>query len=66
VYTHRWAVNDLVIWDNRQTLHRGRPYDVDNVRRVMLRVTVDGDGPNVIEGKVIEPDVRRRDVRVPA
>ena len=66
VYTHRWAVNDLVIWDNRQTLHRGRPYDVDNVRRVMHRVTVDGDGPNVIEGKVIEPDVRRRDVRVPA
>ncbi|QLC26414.1 TauD/TfdA family dioxygenase [Parasphingopyxis algicola] len=66
VYSHRWAVNDLVIWDNRQTLHRGRPYDVDNVRRVMHRVTVDGDGPNVVDGKTIEPEIRRRPVRVPA
>lgn len=66
VYSHRWAVNDLVIWDNRQTLHRGRPYDVGNVRRVMHRVTVDGDGPNVLDGKIVEPQVRRRGVRVPA
>lgn len=27
VYTHRWRPNDLVIWDNRCTMHRGRPYD---------------------------------------
>ena len=25
VYSHKWQVNDLVIWDNRQTMHRGRP-----------------------------------------
>src|SRR5688572_11675836 len=26
VYSHQWQVNDLVIWDNRQTMHRGRAY----------------------------------------
>ena len=32
VYTHRWRVGDLVMWDNRCTLHRGRPYDMAEVR----------------------------------
>jgi len=27
VHNHRWRANDLVIWDNRCTMHRGRPYD---------------------------------------
>lgn len=27
VYKHRWRVNDLVVWDNRCTMHRGRPFD---------------------------------------
>ena len=27
VYTHRWQVGDLVMWDNRCMLHRGRPWD---------------------------------------
>jgi alpha-ketoglutarate-dependent 2,4-dichlorophenoxyacetate dioxygenase len=27
VHQHRWTVGDLVIWDNRCTMHRGRPYD---------------------------------------
>jgi alpha-ketoglutarate-dependent 2,4-dichlorophenoxyacetate dioxygenase len=27
VYTHRWRVNDVVVWDNRCTMHRGRPFD---------------------------------------
>ncbi len=27
VHSHRWRVNDLVIWDNRCVLHRGRPFD---------------------------------------
>ena len=39
VYQHRWAVGDLVIWDNRCTMHRGRPYD-DTQRRVLHRATV--------------------------
>src|SRR5436190_15876797 len=39
VYQHRWRVGDLVIWDNRCTMHRGRPYD-DTQRRVLHRTTV--------------------------
>ncbi|MCX5143884.1 MULTISPECIES: TauD/TfdA family dioxygenase [unclassified Streptomyces] len=39
VYTHRWSVGDLVVWDNRCTMHRGRPYDLTQ-RRVLHRTTV--------------------------
>lgn len=42
VYRHRWEPDDLVIWDNRSTLHRLRPYDIARERRVMRRVTVAG------------------------
>lgn len=40
VYTHRWRVGDLVMWDDRCTLHRGTPYDDLRHRRDMLRATV--------------------------
>ncbi len=39
VYTHRWTPGDIVIWDNRSTLHRGRPADPME-RRVMRRTAV--------------------------
>ena len=45
VYRHRWQQHDLVIWDNRRTLHRLRPYDIANQRRVMQRLTVAGTEP---------------------
>jgi alpha-ketoglutarate-dependent 2,4-dichlorophenoxyacetate dioxygenase len=45
VYTHRWRVGDLVMWDNRCMLHRGRPWDESRYRRVMHRTTVAGAGP---------------------
>ena len=44
IYTHEWRPGDLVIWDNRQVLHRGRTYDPGE-RRIMHRATVAGDGP---------------------
>jgi alpha-ketoglutarate-dependent 2,4-dichlorophenoxyacetate dioxygenase len=44
VYRHAWRVGDLVMWDNRCVLHRGRPWDGRH-RRVMHRTTVAGDGP---------------------
>jgi alpha-ketoglutarate-dependent 2,4-dichlorophenoxyacetate dioxygenase len=47
VYRHRWTVGDLVIWDNRCTMHRGRPYD-DRQRRVLHRTTV-ADFANTLE-----------------
>jgi alpha-ketoglutarate-dependent 2,4-dichlorophenoxyacetate dioxygenase len=40
VYTHRWQVGDLVMWDNRATLHRGRRYDISE-RRELRRTTID-------------------------
>lgn len=39
VYTHEWQVGDLVMWDNRSTLHRGRRYDLSE-RRELRRTTV--------------------------
>jgi alpha-ketoglutarate-dependent 2,4-dichlorophenoxyacetate dioxygenase len=47
VYQHRWSVGDLVMWDNRCTMHRGRPYD-DRQRRVLHRTTV-ADSANTLE-----------------
>jgi alpha-ketoglutarate-dependent 2,4-dichlorophenoxyacetate dioxygenase len=43
VYRHRWQVGDLVMWDNRCVLHRGRPWDSARYKRVMHRTTVAGD-----------------------
>ncbi len=40
VYTHRWRVNELVMWDNRCTMHRGTDYDDLRYVRDMRRVTV--------------------------
>ena len=45
VYQHRWHAWDLVMWDNRCVLHRGRPWDATLHRRVMRRTTVAGEGP---------------------
>jgi len=47
VYQHRWRLGDLVMWDNRCTMHRGRPYD-DTQRRVLHRTTV-ADWANTLE-----------------
>ena len=46
VYVHRWQPFDLVMWDNRQTMHRVRRFDANQVRD-MRRTTVAGDGPTV-------------------
>jgi alpha-ketoglutarate-dependent 2,4-dichlorophenoxyacetate dioxygenase len=47
VYRHAWTAGDLVMWDNRCTLHRGRPWDGTKYRRVMHRTTVAGAAPTV-------------------
>jgi len=48
VYVHKWKLNDLVVWDNRQTMHRGRRYDESQARDVR-RTTVAGDAPTVAQ-----------------
>lgn len=40
VYRHEWQVGDLVMWDNRSTLHRGRRYDIAE-RRELRRTTIE-------------------------
>ncbi|MCR5867300.1 TauD/TfdA family dioxygenase [Aquincola sp. J276] len=44
-YRHRWQAGDLLIWDNRSTMHCATPYDDHKYRRVMHRTTVAGDRP---------------------
>jgi len=44
VYSHKWRQYDLVMWDNRQTMHRVRRFDETQVRD-MRRTTVAGDAP---------------------
>jgi len=40
VYTHRWRLNDLVMWDNRCTMHRGTDFDDLRWKRDVQRATV--------------------------
>ena len=47
VYRHTWRVNDLVVYDNRCCLHRGRSWDRGKYKRVLHRTTLAGDGPTV-------------------
>ena len=38
-YLHRWRAGDVVMWDNRATMHRGRPWP-GNQARLMVRTTI--------------------------
>ena len=60
VYVHQWQPGDLVMWDNRSTLHRGRRYDLSE-RREMRRTTtldVDGDAGGDPATHAAEPSVQ--------
>jgi alpha-ketoglutarate-dependent 2,4-dichlorophenoxyacetate dioxygenase len=46
VYAHVWQPHDLVIWDNRTTMHRARRFDPSEMRD-LRRTTLEGDGPTV-------------------
>ena len=43
VYVHKWALGDLVLWDNRTTMHRRDAFDPKS-RRVMHRTQIKGSG----------------------
>jgi alpha-ketoglutarate-dependent 2,4-dichlorophenoxyacetate dioxygenase len=51
VYAHQWRQHDLVIWDNRQTMHRARRYRETEEVRDMRRTTIAGDGPTVAQAE---------------
>ena len=48
VYIHKWRVGDLVMWDNRQTMHRARPFPAHEPRD-MRRTTLVGDGATAVQ-----------------
>ena len=48
VYSHKWRQCDLVMWDNRQTMHRVTRFDETQVRD-MRRTTVAGDAMTVAQ-----------------
>jgi alpha-ketoglutarate-dependent 2,4-dichlorophenoxyacetate dioxygenase len=48
VYSHEWRQYDLVIWDNRRTMHRARPFSSQE-RRDMRRTTLSGEGPTAMQ-----------------
>ncbi len=55
-YAHQWRAGDLVIWDNRCTLHRGRRYDDVTYARDLRRVTTQdpdsvGNNPELVPGE---------------
>lgn len=41
VYAHKWRKNDLVVWDNRCTLHAATPFDAGKYLRIMHRTVVE-------------------------
>jgi len=43
VYAHKWCAGDLVMWDNRQTMHRARPFEDTSEVRDMRRTTIAGE-----------------------
>jgi alpha-ketoglutarate-dependent 2,4-dichlorophenoxyacetate dioxygenase len=47
VYTHRWRVGDLVMWDNRCTMHRRDSFEDKTYVRDMRRVTLQDSAPTL-------------------
>jgi alpha-ketoglutarate-dependent taurine dioxygenase len=45
LYVHRWRAGDVILWDNRSSMHKATAYDEVNHRRLMYRTTIEGDEP---------------------
>ena len=43
VYKHEWNDNDIIMWDNRCTMHSVEPFDNNTIKRIMHRVTLVGE-----------------------
>ena len=44
-YVHKWQPGDVIIWDNRNSMHKACPFDEENTRRRMHRTTIKGTAP---------------------
>ena len=49
VYVHEWLLHDLVMWDNRQTMHRVRRFNETEDIRDVRRTTISSDGPTTTQ-----------------
>jgi alpha-ketoglutarate-dependent 2,4-dichlorophenoxyacetate dioxygenase len=47
VYKHAWHARELVMWDDRATMHQGSAWDYQNQRRVLVRTTVSAVNPTI-------------------
>jgi alpha-ketoglutarate-dependent 2,4-dichlorophenoxyacetate dioxygenase len=47
-YEHKWKAGDVVMWDNRATMHRGRPWPPDQAR-LMVRTTISASAADGLE-----------------
>jgi alpha-ketoglutarate-dependent 2,4-dichlorophenoxyacetate dioxygenase len=47
VYCHRWRLHDLVMWDNRCTMHRARPFEDRRFKRDLRRLTLEDRAPTL-------------------
>jgi alpha-ketoglutarate-dependent 2,4-dichlorophenoxyacetate dioxygenase len=60
-YVHAWKSGDVVMWDNRATLHRGRPWPAHEAR-LMVRTTISATEADGLEsmrppaGQAVEPE----------
>ncbi len=54
VHAHQWRVNDLVMWDNRTTMHRARRYNDAAEIRDLRRASLRGAGPYVPQALAAE------------
>ena len=55
VYSHRWRAGDLIVWDNRCTMHRATPYAEMTERRVLYRTTVSDEINSVERQSMLSP-----------
>jgi alpha-ketoglutarate-dependent 2,4-dichlorophenoxyacetate dioxygenase len=46
-YVHKWRPGDLLVWDNRCTLHRATNFDLFRYKRDMRRATINEHGPEI-------------------
>ena len=53
-YEHRWSVGDVVVWDNRATLHRREAFNSES-RRVLYAAQVEGHRPYEAPGALARP-----------
>ncbi len=53
VHRHRWQPGDVLMWDNRCTLHSGTLFDDAKYSREMHRLWVRGDRPVAADGRVV-------------